>query len=201
MIGEVGQHLPASSGSEVRRYRPIMEHGAMVFIHRIVEYLAEMRGAAAIRHELRRLTPRALADLGMTPEDVSHVARAGARLGPKGATMAQIVGEARASGLSRPSLNSRITHLVRSVEGAIERTDFGRRLNLEFVWRCAYGRVRAELATYSDRELMADLRLNRSDIDRVAAEGADEQVARFVTAHPAYRRAGHGRTSLGRIVG
>jgi uncharacterized protein YjiS (DUF1127 family) len=178
-----------------------MEHGAMVFIHRIAEHLAEMRSAAAIRHELRRLAPRALADLGMTPEDVPHVARVGARLGPKGATMARIVSEARASGLGSPSLSNWVAELVRGTQEAIERTDFGRRLNLELVWRRAYRRVRAELAAYSDRELMADLRLNRSDIDRVAVEAADEQVARFVTAHPAYRRAGRGSTSLGRVAG
>jgi hypothetical protein len=47
---------------------------------------------------------------------------------------------------------------------------------------------------------MADLRLNRSDIDAIAAEGADEQVARFVAAHPAYRRVGHGWATLGRAA-
>ena len=82
-----------------------------------------------------------------------------------------------------------------------EGTDLGRRVNLELVWRRAYRRVRAELATYSNQELMADLRMNRSDIDSIAAEGADEQVARFVAAHPAYRRVGHGWASLGRVAG
>ncbi len=46
---------------------------------------------------------------------------------------------------------------------------------------------------------MADLRMNRSDIDNIAAEGADEQVAKFVAAHP-YRRVGHGWASLGRVA-
>lgn len=172
----------------------------MVFIHRIAEHLAEIRSAAAIRHELRRLAPRALADLGVTQEDLPYVARVGARLGPKGASMAQIVSEARASRLAKPSLSSRIALVARQVVAAIEETDLGRRLNLELVWRRAYRRVRAELSTYSDQELMADLRLNRSDIDTIAAEGADEQVARFVAAHPAYRRIGHGWASFGRVA-
>lgn len=173
----------------------------MVLVHRIAEHLTEIRSAAAIRHELRRLAPRALADLGMTQEDLPYVARVGARLGPKGAPLAQIVSEARTSRLAKPSVSSRIAQVAWRVGAAVEGTDFGRRLNLELVWRRAYRRVRAELATYSPQELMADLRLNRSDIDSIAAEGADEQVARFVAAHPAYRRVGHGRASFGRVAG
>ena len=50
-------------------------------------------------------------------------------------------------------------------------------------------RMRAELATYSDRELMADLRLARSEIDEIAAEGADERLAAYVAANPSLCRA------------
>jgi uncharacterized protein YjiS (DUF1127 family) len=178
-----------------------MEYGAMVFTHRIAEYIAEMRSAAVLRHELRRLAPRALADLGITQDDLPYVARLGARLGPKGVSMAQIVSEAREQRLRQPSMGSRAAQVARQVGAAIEGTDLGRRVNLELVWRRAYRRVRAELATYSNQELMADLRMNRSDIDSIAAEGADEQVARFVAAHPAYRRVGHGWASLGRVAG
>ena len=52
-----------------------------------------------------------------------------------------------------------------------------------------YRKVRAELETYSEHELNADLRLNRSDIPELAAEAADERVAAFVRAHPEYRAA------------
>lgn len=173
----------------------------MVFTHRIAEYIAEARSAAAIRHQLQRLTPRGLADLGITQEDLPYVARLGAHLGPKGASMAEIVAQAREQRHGRPSLSSRIAQIARQLETAIEGTDLGRRLNLELVWRRAYRRVRAELSTYSNQELMADLRLNRSDIDSIAAEGADEQVARFVAAHPGYRRVGHGWAIFGRAAG
>lgn len=173
----------------------------MVFIHRIAEYFAETRSAAAIRHELRRLAPRALADLGVTQEDLPYVARLGARLGPKGVSMTEIVREAREWRLREPTMRSRMANVAQGIVAAIEGTDLGRRLNLELVWRRAYRRVRAELETYSDQELMADLRLNRSDIDGIAAEGAHEQVAGFVAAHPAYRRVGHGWASFRRVAG
>jgi uncharacterized protein YjiS (DUF1127 family) len=52
-----------------------------------------------------------------------------------------------------------------------------------------YRKARAELETYSERELHSDLRLNRSDIPDIAAEAADARVAEFVRAHPEYRAA------------
>ncbi len=167
----------------------------MEFLHRIAAHLAEWRSAATIRDELNRLTPRALADLGMTPDDLPFVARVGARLGPQGATLAEIVSEARTQHLQRPSQSASIAELARQ---ALEATELGRRLNLELVWWRAYRRVRAELSAYSDQELMADLRLTRSDIDGIAAEGAEEQVAAFVAAHPAYRRPSLGEVLAGR---
>ncbi len=67
--------------------------------------------------------------------------------------------------------------------------DILKRLQLAVAWRREFHRVRAELATYSERELAADLRLNLSDIPSIAAEAADERVAAFVRAHPGYRHA------------
>ncbi len=170
----------------------------MEFLHRIAAHIAEWRSAAAIRDELNRLTPRALADLGITPDDLPYVARVGARLGPQRATLAEIVSEARALRFHRPSKGTPIGDLARQ---ALEATELGRRLNLELVWWRAYRRVQAELSAYSDQELMADLRLKRSDIDGIAVEGADEQVAAFVAAHPAYRRLGHRGAGFSRAAG
>lgn len=69
-------------------------------------------------------------------------------------------------------------------------------LQLALIWRREHHRVRAELASYSDRELSADLRLHRSDIPGIAGEAADAKVAAFVRSHPDYRgamawRSGH----------
>lgn len=169
----------------------------MEFLHRITE----LRGAAVIRRELNRLPPRALADLGLTPEDVPYVARVGARLGPQGASIAQLVEEARALRLGRPTLASRIGSFVGQLRAGIESTAAGRALALELLWRRAYRRVHAELGSYSDRELMADLRLSRGDVHDIAVEGADEAVAEFVASHPVYRRAAAGRLGLGRAMG
>jgi uncharacterized protein YjiS (DUF1127 family) len=60
-------------------------------------------------------------------------------------------------------------------------------LKLAVLWRREFNRVRSELSSYSERELSADLRLNRSDIPAIAAEAADEGVTAFVRSHPAYR--------------
>ena len=46
------------------------------------------------------------------------------------------------------------------------------------------GRCVPSSATYSDRELMTDLHLTRSEIDDVAAEGADERWAAYIAADP-----------------
>jgi hypothetical protein len=62
-------------------------------------------------------------------------------------------------------------------------------LKLALLRRRAFRRVRAELENYSERELMADLRLNRSAIPDLAAEAADQQLAAFVRSHPEYRAA------------
>ena len=68
-------------------------------------------------------------------------------------------------------------------------------LKLALIWRREFRKVSAELESYSERELMADLQLNRSAIPAIAAEAADQRVAALVRSHPAYSRAWrwHGR--------
>jgi hypothetical protein len=68
-------------------------------------------------------------------------------------------------------------------------------LKLALIRRRAFLKASAELESYSERELMADLRLNRSAIPAIAAEAADQRVTAFVRSHPEYRRAWewHGR--------
>jgi uncharacterized protein YjiS (DUF1127 family) len=63
--------------------------------------------------------------------------------------------------------------------------------SLELAWlrHSEYRKARAELDSYSERQLNSDLRLNRSDIPDLAAEAADVRVAEFVRANPAYRDA------------
>ena len=63
------------------------------------------------------------------------------------------------------------------------------RIGLALLRRREFLRARAELETYSERELNADLRLSRSDIPDLAAATADERVAAFVRGRPAHRRA------------
>lgn len=81
-----------------------------------------------------------------------------------------------------------IADLGRAGAALVADTDFGRWVHLRLLWRRAYRQVRAELQSYSDRELKADLRLARSEIDDVAAEGADQRVGEFIASHPTYRR-------------
>ena len=64
-----------------------------------------------------------------------------------------------------------------------------RSIELALLRQREYRKARAELETYSERELNSDLRLNRSDVPEIAAEAADERVAAFVQAHPEYRHA------------
>jgi uncharacterized protein YjiS (DUF1127 family) len=78
-----------------------------------------------------------------------------------------------------------------------ERLDPDRRLvmnilrSLELAWlrHGEYRKARAELDSYTERQLNSDLRLNRSDIPDIAAEAADARVAEFVRANPEYRDA------------
>lgn len=67
--------------------------------------------------------------------------------------------------------------------------DLVKHMQLWLIWRREFARIRAELGWYSERELTADLRLNRSDIPAIAREAADQSLAAFVRSHPDYRRA------------
>jgi uncharacterized protein YjiS (DUF1127 family) len=62
-------------------------------------------------------------------------------------------------------------------------TGLARRAERARVWRREYDHVRAELLTYSERELAADLGLSRSAIGDLAVEAADERVAAFDRTH------------------
>lgn len=55
--------------------------------------------------------------------------------------------------------------------------DLVRRIERQRMWRAQFERTRKELEAYSDDELVTDLRLNRSDIPRIAAEAADRWLA------------------------
>ena len=90
--------------------------------------------------------------------------------------------------------------LAQPITAAIRATGLPRRIALARLWRGEFLRVRAELEANSGRELMADLRLTRSEIPEIAAEAADRRVAAFVRAHPEHRREAHrwrGRQAVG----
>jgi hypothetical protein len=62
-------------------------------------------------------------------------------------------------------------------------------IKLAFIWHREFRKVRAELESYSARELAADLRMSRADIPEVAARAADEKVAALVRRRPERRLA------------
>jgi uncharacterized protein YjiS (DUF1127 family) len=66
--------------------------------------------------------------------------------------------------------------LAAPVIGWVASSETFRRYELARIRRAEHVRLRAQLESYSDRELMADLRLVRSEIDDVAAEGAQRLV-------------------------
>lgn len=51
-------------------------------------------------------------------------------------------------------------------------------IRLAWLHRREFNRVLAELETYTDRELISDLRVDRADFRHIAAEAADQLVAR-----------------------
>ncbi len=57
-------------------------------------------------------------------------------------------------------LGRRVQELFAPVVAAVRESEPGRRARVALVWRRAHRQMQAELATYSDRELMTDLRLN-----------------------------------------
>lgn len=88
--------------------------------------------------------------------------------------------------------------LAQPVALLLKATGLPQRAALAWMWHREFHKVRAELESYSERELTADLQLNRSGIPGIAADAADERVAAFVQARPDYRSAwGWGRHSGG----
>ncbi|MCC2665625.1 MAG: hypothetical protein K0R41_2046 [Geminicoccaceae bacterium] len=90
------------------------------------------------------------------------------------AEIAQIIKDARlmraqAQAELLRSAGRGIARLGRPVASAIGGLDLTVRLRQGLQQRRAYLKTRAELETYSARELAADLRLNRSDIPELAA--------------------------------
>jgi uncharacterized protein YjiS (DUF1127 family) len=53
-------------------------------------------------------------------------------------------------------------------------------LKIHLAWHREYRRIYAELDSYTQREMKADLGLNRSEIPELAAMAADQHVNRFV---------------------
>jgi uncharacterized protein YjiS (DUF1127 family) len=66
-------------------------------------------------------------------------------------------------------------------------TDLGKRFTLNRLRRSEIARITGELESYTPQQLMADLRLTRSEIDGIAADGAARTVDAFVRVHPDYR--------------
>jgi uncharacterized protein YjiS (DUF1127 family) len=59
------------------------------------------------------------------------------------------------------------------------------RIKISLAWHRQYRRVYAELDSYTQREMKADLGLNRSDIPEIAAMAADQYIDQFVRPQPA----------------
>ena len=72
---------------------------------------------------------------------------------------------------------------------AIGATGLPQRIALARLWRREFRKARAELESYSERELESDLRINRSNIPEIAAEAAEQSVGAFLRSHPEYRKA------------
>ena len=62
---------------------------------------------------------------------------------------------------------------------------FLKQIRLPLIRRRAYLATCAELETYSERELNADLGLSRSNIPDVAREAAERRVTAHLSGHPA----------------
>ena len=70
-------------------------------------------------------------------------------------------------------------------------------IELARIRRREFLRLRAQLQSYSDRELMADLRLVRSEIDDVAADGAQRLVDTIIRTGRGRRTAAWGGEAVG----
>ena len=78
--------------------------------------------------------------------------------------------------------------LAQPITVAIGATGLPQRIALARLWRREFRKARAELESYSERELKSELRINRSDIPEIAAEAADQSVAAIVRSRPEYRK-------------
>lgn len=126
-----------------------------------------------ILHRLRRVeTTPAVAELPrVSRQDIARFVKEGRRL-----RAAEIDKLARRAGRGL----ARLGHaLAEPVLAAARVTGLSERAELARVRRREYLRVRAELLTYSDRELLTDLRLVPSEIEDVAAEAAAMRVDAF----------------------
>jgi uncharacterized protein YjiS (DUF1127 family) len=166
------------------------EFGAMDILHRLSTARAAAGREGLIYHALARLDARALADLGVDRAEIRGVARLGARSGPGGVDLREVLAQVRAGqadATSEPLTG--LAAIAADLWRAAAASDLGRSIQLRLLWRRAFRQVRAELRSYSPRELMTDLRLSPAEIDDTAAVSADERVAAFVAANPAFRRA------------
>src|SRR5687768_2127656 len=75
-----------------------------------------------------------------------------------------------------PLASTVVSRLVRPIWWRIKASGLPQRLELARRRRREFRKVRAELESYSERELMSDLRLTRSDIPAIAAQAAEERV-------------------------
>jgi hypothetical protein len=82
-----------------------------------------------------------------------------------------------------------ISEFGRVLRRRLAATEMGKSITLARLRRHEHARVARELESYSPQELMADLRLTRSEIHEIAADGAERAVDAFVRAHPEYRHA------------
>jgi uncharacterized protein YjiS (DUF1127 family) len=191
-LGRLNDRALADLGLERREIADVARIGARLGPDgaRLSEVAALVRAARPrtladrIFGSLERLSERKAAELAFQPQDLDRYRQEALRL-----RAATLDGIAREVGRS-------IAALVRTATESFRTSELGRRIQLRLVWWRAYRQMRGELATYSDRELMTDLRLARSQIGEVAAEGADERVADFVAANPGFRRAWAARTLL-----
>lgn len=189
----------------------------MDLLHRIGQSLAAKLSEQNTVRRLRRLDDRNLADLGLARDEIRPVARLAAQMGPQGATIKEVVEQVRRSGENArarrmpdnrsgsraytPSDLDRyvqeahrlradtLSELGRALRRRLAATEMGKSITLARLRRHEHARVARELESYSPQELMADLRLTRSEIHEIAADGAERAVDAFVRAHPEYRRA------------
>lgn len=154
----------------------------------LLHHIATAARESRIYRGLARLDDRALADLGIERAEIGPLARLVAESGTPDIHLQDALAQLRRDRIAAPEQLTGLAALVARLWQAAGETDLGRSLELRLLWRSTFRQARAELHSYSPRELMADLRLSPSNIDDLAAEAADGKVAAFVAANPAYRR-------------